>query len=92
MPDAMPTLPPNVVEYQRTRTFDEASVPAGLLANHTTKPGVWGRIEVESGEVDYLLLGHTHTVTPTHAGIIPPTVPHALQLRGPVRFQVVFLR
>ena len=34
MPDRMPTLPPGVVEYQRTRTFDEASVPAGLLANH----------------------------------------------------------
>ncbi len=42
-------IPSHFEPYQRTEVFDEVTVPAGLLANHTTKAGVWGQIHVQSG-------------------------------------------
>ena len=42
-------LPGGLEPYKRTNTFTEDSVPAGLLAEHSTKDGVWGLIHVEKG-------------------------------------------
>lgn len=85
-------LPADAVEYKRTRVFDEHTVPAGLLADHATRAGVWGRIEVELGELGFRIDGGLQVLTPDRPGIIPPEEPHEVVLRGPVRFQVVFLR
>ena len=43
MKNDLPTgLPPSVRPYRRTAEFSELTVPKGLQANHSTKPGVWG--------------------------------------------------
>jgi len=90
----MPELPEGVAVYKRTPSFDQDSVPAALLAEHTTKAGVWARIVVESGVLEYSF-GTPHRsfeLRPGRFGIVVPEVPHRVALRGAVRFHVEFLR
>jgi tellurite methyltransferase len=90
----MPSLPPDVHAYRRTATFTEATTPAGLLRDHSTKPGTWARIVVEEGTLGYRLEcpSTAFVLTPTNEGVIPPVVPHQVQLLGPVRFYIEFLK
>ena len=91
----MKSLPPEVVPYQRTREFSEDTIPASLRRSHTTKSGVWGRIQVLRGSLRYRILGpetEEHVLSPDHAGIVEPEVPHEVEPLGEVRFYVEFLR
>ena len=87
-------LPDGVAPYKQTRAFTEETVPAGLLADHTTRRGVWGRIEVTRGALRYRIpgLGYDEVLTPGQVGIVPPEVPHSVTPQGPVTFSVVFCR
>lgn len=87
--------PPELVAYKHTAWFTEHSVPSGLLSQHRTKDGVWGRIEVEEGHLrvrllepalEELLLG------PGEAALTAPGQAHEVAPVGAVRFRVVFLR
>lgn len=88
--------PPDDLEaYRRTPDFDNASVPAGLLRAHQTKSGVWGRIEVLQGRLDYVLEPPGERRIPLAKGEtahIPPERPHHVSLDPGCRFRVVFLR
>jgi tellurite resistance-related uncharacterized protein len=80
---------------RRTDVFTETTIPPGLLRNHQTRDGVWGRIVVLEGALRYTVLEPTATETrlvPGRAGIVEPTVPHQVAPIGPVRFYVEFLR
>lgn len=88
----MRELPGGVSPYKRTPTFDEESLPKGLLAVHRTKAGVWGLVVIEAGAVDYVIEGETYRLTPGCPGVVPPEVPHRLVVVGPVRLHVVFHR
>jgi tellurite resistance-related uncharacterized protein len=92
----IPRLPETVVSYSRTATFDETTVPKGLLAQHQTKANVWGRIVVEAGKLLYALEGQgqdaSWELVPGVDGIIPPELLHRVAPLGPVRFHVEFLR
>ncbi|MDA0978297.1 MAG: DUF3565 domain-containing protein [Proteobacteria bacterium] len=46
-------FPEDLTSYRRTPDFDETSIPAGLLKDHSTKTGTWGLIRVQSGELQY---------------------------------------
>lgn len=89
-------LPSDCQLYQRTKTFDEETVPAGLRANHSTKAGVWGLIHVESGELEYRIEGSpeaTRLLRPGEApGTVVPEVLHRVDPQGRVRFYVEFWR
>lgn len=87
-------IPDGFVAYKETRIFDETSVPAGLLADHATRAGVWARVEVLSGRLDLKWSndGSIDAVSAEVPGIIPPERRHAVVLDGPVRFKVVFHR
>ena len=90
----MPVLPADVCEYKRTPSFTEHSVPAGLLSQHQTKAGVWARIVVTSGRLEYSF-GEPRRVfmlAPDRSGIVLPQVLHQVTPRGPVVFHVEFLR
>lgn len=93
-----PALPPGLEAYKQTATFTEATVPAGLLSDHSTKEGVWGLIEVESGELRYLVTDPRRAnreqtlVAGGEAGIVEPTILHSVEPVGEVRFHVRFLR
>lgn len=90
----MPAAPAGLAEYRRSATFNESSIPAGLLRDHETKPGVWARIVIEAGQLDYTIYSplRTFLLTPGQPGIIPPCVAHNVKADRPVSFHVEFLR
>ena len=88
-------LPEGLESYQRTPGFDQDSTPAGLTREHRTKTGVWGRIHVLEGKLQYVRRGEPgqqQTLEPGTPGIIAPDSPHHVALSGSVRFYVEFLR
>ena len=92
---AMTRLPAGVHVYKQTPVFDERTIPKGLLARHTTKPGVWARIRVLEGELAFRELEPAvllHVLGPGRDGIVAPEAPHEVEPRGAVRFFVEFLR
>ncbi|MEN9726295.1 MAG: hypothetical protein RL434_661 [Pseudomonadota bacterium] len=86
--------PADLVAYKRTPEFTEHTVPAALLRDHRTKPGVWARILVLEGKLHYQVdsLGITETLTPDQPGKVWPEIPHHVRPLGQVRFLVEFLR
>jgi tellurite resistance-related uncharacterized protein len=89
------SLPPELELYRQTGEFSEATIPAALRSEHTTKAGVWARIRVVEGELLLSLLEpalEEVLLTPQRPGIVAPQVPHRVEPRGPVRFRVEFLR
>lgn len=88
----MPALPDNVCAYQQTKTFDQDTVPSGLLKDHSTKAGTWGRILVSEGFLLYTIGHESWTLRPGVVGIVAPGVVHSVTPKGPVRFVVEFLR
>ena len=91
----MKQLPPGLTSYKRTPEFSEATIPAGLLREHKTRAGVWGRIHVTSGSLRYRILEPTleeHILDEATFGIVEPDVLHEVEAIGRVRFFVEFLR
>lgn len=87
--------PPSFVPYKRTPEFGAGSIPRGLLADHTTKAGVWASIVVLVGRLRYHVpsLGLTQDLDPSAPGTVAPEVPHRVEPIGDdVRFYVEFLR
>ena len=91
----MKDLPNNLEAYKRTPEFDENSVPKGLLKAHQTKQGVWGKIVVLEGELQYSIDSADHEIlvlsTNKH-GVVEPEVFHQVKPVGKVRFYVEFYR
>lgn len=88
-------LPESVVKYSASPVFNETTVPVALLKDHKVKDGVWGRLVVFHGSIDYIIPDVkmiTKTVTPSNHAIIEPEVLHHVSLNGPVEFQVEFYR
>lgn len=87
-------LPDGAAPYRSTAEFDENTLPAGLRRAHTTKTGVWGRVEVLAGELRFVLpdLGIDRVLAAGENIVIPPELEHFVEPRGPMRMRVVFLR
>jgi tellurite resistance-related uncharacterized protein len=91
-------FPGGLRPYRRTDLFTQDTVPAGLLKAHNTKDGTWALITVLEGELIYRVTDPrrpaSQTVLTPHTppGVIEPTVLHAVEPRGPVRFFVEFYR
>jgi len=86
-------LPAGHVPYKRTAEFDQDSIPAGLLRDHSTKAGVWGVIHVVSGRLRYVIeppLAGELLLDPTRSGVVVPEVLHRVSADGEVRFFVEF--
>ena len=89
---------PLLESYKRTPNFTENSVPAGLLADHSTKEGVWGLIHVTQGRLRYFITDprrepEEYVLHPgTEPGVVEPTILHRVEPMGSVEFQVEFLR
>ena len=87
--------PEGLERYSETKLFDNTSVPRGLLAEHNTRRGVWGRLELASGALALCfaapLDARVELDGPAWAAI-PPTLLHHLELDTEVRFCVSFWR
>lgn len=88
----MSALPADVVHYKSTPEFTESTIPAGLLRDHATAAGVWGRIRIIEGNLLYREDGQERLLTPYAPRIVAPQVRHEVATAGPVRFCVDFFR
>ena len=87
-------LPPGLAVARVAGPFDASTLPAALRSAHRVADHTWGRLHVLEGS-----LGFTMETTPPidvrlGAGeeqAIPPGVPHALAVDGPVRVAIEFL-
>jgi tellurite resistance-related uncharacterized protein len=89
----MKQLPENALAYSKTAIFNQNTIPNGLLNQHTTKAGTWGKINVISGKLVYKILSkpsETHILTPTFSGIVEPQIPHQVESIEAVEFYVEF--
>ncbi|MDF1720728.1 MAG: DUF1971 domain-containing protein [Minwuia sp.] len=87
------TFPAGLKKHGETKVFTAETVPAALLSQHDTKPGVWGKLMVLDGALDYVLTGPPEVAQRVEAGgfaVIEPTVLHRVGLVGPVSFKVEF--
>lgn len=81
---------------QHTRTtpeFTHESTPEGLRRAHRIATGVWGRLHVREGHVDFIFEDDTNTPIAVMAGEhvdIPPDTPHHVVTRPGCRFAVEF--
>lgn len=89
----MKNLPQNVKLVNQTPEFDEGSIPKGLLKAHQTKKGVWAKILVTEGTLQYTINEPEQEVIVLDTerfGVVEPTVLHEVKPLGPVRFSVAF--
>ncbi len=89
----MKSLPDKLTEFKRTSEFTEATVPQGLLKQHTTPTGTWAKINILSGSLIYRILEpevEEIELSTFKPGIIEPTIPHEVRIIGDVRFFVTF--
>ncbi len=86
--------PAGLEEYKRTPLFDESSVPAGLLRNHSLKANTWGQIVVLKGRVSYFIgtPPKTQQLSPEQPGMVRPTQVHHIEVHPNTQFYVRFLR
>lgn len=87
-------LPVQFIAYKQTPMFNEATVPAGILNNHSTKAGVWAKIHVVDGRLRYRVpaLNTDQELAAGQIGIVVPEVVHNVQPLGTVSFYVEFYR
>ncbi len=92
----MKTIPDDFVPYRTVGPFDQDSVPKGLLRDHNTKAGVWGRLDVGSGHVTYVItepgFESEHELSSNRPAIIVPEQKHHLKLTCDVMFHITFFR
>ncbi len=79
--------------YRTTPVFDQATLPAALLAEHRTKEGVWGVIRVLEGRLRLTYVdepGGEVVLDPATPGRINPQQAHFVAPLGEMRMQVEF--
>ena len=91
----MPSLPENAQVYRTTPIYSEQTLPQGLTRDHQTKPNVWGRIIVLSGQLSYEICDPEErcwVLRPGVPGTIAPQTRHRVRVSSPVQFRVEFLK
>jgi tellurite resistance-related uncharacterized protein len=86
-------LPAGAAPYKRTPEFTTASIPGGLLRQHSTKAGVWGVLHVLEGRLRYIVeppLAREEVIEAGRRAVIVPEVVHRVVPEGEVRFFVEF--
>ena len=85
--------PDGLSQFRQTPEFSEETIPAGLLKDHATGEGVWGKIEIQEGELLYKPeIGEPIMLEPARDGVVVPEMKHAVEPVGSVRFLVRFYR
>lgn len=88
-------FPEGLVKYGETPVFTDQTVPAKLTSEHNTKAGVWGKLTVLKGALDYVVPGapeKSARLKQGEFGVIEPTVTHYVRLGEETSFQVEFYK
>lgn len=86
-------IPSTALATGKVRSFNEQTVPAAILSEHSTGPGRWAKLTVESGSLSFVDLSGGSRSAELAAGdqhIIAPEAPHRLELHGAVEFTLRF--
>ncbi|WP_171520893.1 DUF1971 domain-containing protein [Ensifer canadensis] len=77
--------------YKSTPIFDESTIPEPLLRSHQLRRGTWAKLTVLAGNLRYHQYSRPPSSAEIHSSvIIPPEVPHHLEIVGPVKCQLHF--
>lgn len=88
-------LPPGVELVRTTETFDNVTVPGGLLRAHRVAVGTWGRLVVRTGTLVFVFEDDSTNpirIGPGQATVIPPGRAHHVEFCEPASFAVEFYR
>lgn len=87
-------LPDTFVPYQRTPAYTDSAMPPKLRRDHTTKAGVWAKIIVTQGKLQYHVedLGVHVELSAGRHGVIAPEVPHRVEPAPGAVFHIEFYR
>jgi tellurite resistance-related uncharacterized protein len=88
-------MPSGHVAYRKSGVFTADKIPPGLLSKHTTKAGVWARLEMLSGSIAYVVEGPAETrqvLAASDSVVIVPELEHRVEALGPAEFYVEFYR
>lgn len=91
----MKKLPNNLTYQKSTPEFSHENVPHGILGEHRTAEGVWGKIKVIEGSLIYRILEpavEEYELDAGREGIVAPQDAHQVEIKGPVKFHVEFYR
>ena len=89
----MKNLPDNLSQVRKTPEFNEESIPKGLLKAHQTKTGVWGKIVIIEGRLQYKINEPEEEIIILDTekyGVVEPTILHEVKPLGSVKFYVEF--
>jgi tellurite resistance-related uncharacterized protein len=80
--------------YHQTPVYDAQTLPEAVRRAHNTKAGVWGLLQVLSGELRFVFHDplSERMADPAHPVVIPPEAVHHVEVTGPVRMQISFYR
>lgn len=87
-------MPDGLVVVRTAGPFDAETLPTRLRRDHQVAERTWGRLRVLDGAVGFSMETVPPLAVQLRAGDaqpIPPGVPHALQVEGPLRVVVDFL-
>lgn len=78
--------------YRSTPIFDEITLPAALRADHRTKAGTWGVINVLEGALRLNILDPPAelVLSPGRPGLVNPLQTHFVTPDGAMRMRVDF--
>jgi tellurite resistance-related uncharacterized protein len=87
-------MPDNLQSLGSSPEFDRATVPAALLSRHALAEHHWARLRVLAGTVTFVDLRAVRetTIAAGDTGVVPPTLPHRVELGSGARFQLEFFR
>ena len=91
----MKQIPADFVAYARTSLFTQETLPQSLREAHCTKPGVWAKIYLESGQarfVDHGEQGELILLSPAVIAVVEPETLHHVEPIGNVRMYLEFYR
>jgi tellurite methyltransferase len=87
-------MPDDFKAYRKTAEFNQRTIPQSLRRDHSTKPGVWAKIQVIEGKLNYRInvLGAQFELSPGAPGIVIPEARHHVEPLGRVKFFVEFYK
>jgi tellurite resistance-related uncharacterized protein len=88
-------LPAGLEHVRTTDTFDHEHHPAGLRRAHRVADGVWARLVVHTGGLDFTFDDEPDSAVSVTGGgsiVIPPGRLHHVDIAGPVTFALEFHR
>lgn len=85
-------MPPQLVPVRRSATFSDRAMPVELFQGHRTPRGLWARIVVEEGRLEYTSTRGRAVLQPGVVGVVEPETSHQVRPLGRVRFHLEYLR